>query len=803
MRRKIVSLVVVVTLFVGILAFGVQIGGASTWSVGSGKTFSTIMSAVNAASAGDTILVYPGTYYEEVDISKPLNIISTGGASQTFIDGSTGVTLASAGLVKITAGGNVTFSGFTVENAPLDPSLNEFEIYSSSSTSGVTYVIANNNIVGTGDTSPSDFEVGFYSQHDQANVVFKYNNITNIGGNNIVFEVHTGTTEISYNNLAAGLAGGDSVFFMTYNGTVPDGTVVSTLQNVSGNTFNMGVGPFDYADHSSGISFCTPSDALSVGDGEFTNVLIKGNVFNNLYSNRRGIGFWNGASDGEGGTVAPIVQYNVVNGVGSAANSSGVDFIGANAATNATVSYNTISNCATGVDLRSSGCAPGLKVNYNDFVGNNAGLNNTFGPSSVDARYNYWGDSSGPGGSGPGTGQPVFGNVTFDPWLSNYQLPVSAQVVTNPALIERFAYGGIQFTDFNVSIAVQNVADLYGFEFNMTWDNSLIHLVGVEYAPELNQIWGSASNWTMIQNVTLDGWYDLVALALGTTKGYTYSGTTTLAKLTFRTVNLPCYIAPNYQLQTRLHFSTVKLSNHYAQAISATVNDGQYLIHAEPPLLQVLPASIVCRKLNQNSTIQIEIMDALNVSGIDVQIKYNTTLLTPSLIQWDDLSGFLPGPYLVKTYSVDSVNGLIRFQVVENTTANPPLGIGDCLLANVTFTVIKAMIWKNATGWTNYMEDSINLTNWNVTVCCSSGSYSLTGNLVITSGTDYRYVPIQGDVDSNGNVNILDLASVSMLYNVKSGDPRYNPNYDLNNDGIIDIYDLVYIATNFGYKYDP
>jgi hypothetical protein len=796
MKGKVVSLTVIMIILASAFASNIQISKASTLEVGPGKAYSTIQSAIGAASPGDTVLVYPGTYSEEVTISNQLNVTSSGGATQTFING-TGVIVASAGLVKITAGGNVIFSGFTVENAPLDPSLTAIGILSESSTSGVTYLISNNNIVGTGDTNPADFEAGFYSSNDQANVVFKYNNITNMGGNNIVFEVHTGTTEISYNNLEAGLGGGDAVFFMTYNGVN-----VTTLQNVSGNTFNMGTGAFDYAHRSTGISITTPGAAYGVGDAQFTNVLIQGNVFNNLHSYRRGIGFWNGGGGG-GGTIAPIVQNNIVNGVSGSVNSSGVDFIGANSGQNATVSYNTVSNCAVGVDLRTAGCAPGLKVNYNAFVGNNVGLNNTLGPSSVDARFNYWGDSSGPGGSGPGTGQPILGTAVFDPWLSSYQLPTVTQFAVSPPLVEKFAFGGIQIGDFNVSINVQKVTDLYGFEFNLTWDNSLLNLVGVEYTPELNQIWGSNStNWTKIQNMTQNGWYDLVALALYPTKGYSNSGTATLAKLTFRVVYMPCYIAPNYQLQTRFHFSNVLLGNSNAQSISAFVYDGMYVIHAEPPVLKILPTTTTCSKLNQATTVQFEIMDALDVAGIDFEFSYNATLLKIYSIQWLDLSGFLPGPYVNKTYTVDEVNGLIRFLVFENLTAGAPLASGDRMLVNVTFTAIKAMIWKDATGWINYMDGSMALANWNITVSCP-GIYSLTGNLVNTVGADYRYVPIKGDVDSDGKVNILDLAAVSTLYGLSSTNPGYNVNYDLNNDNKIDLLDLIIIATNFGYKYDP
>ncbi|KAM3068308.1 hypothetical protein ACMFMG_009448 [Clarireedia jacksonii] len=43
---------------------------AATLNVGSGQTYSTITAAYNAAAAGDTIYVYPGTYKEKITISK-------------------------------------------------------------------------------------------------------------------------------------------------------------------------------------------------------------------------------------------------------------------------------------------------------------------------------------------------------------------------------------------------------------------------------------------------------------------------------------------------------------------------------------------------------------------------------------------------------------------------------------------------------------------------------------------------------------------------------------------------------------
>lgn len=47
------------------------------------------------------------------------------------------------------------------------------------------------------------------------------------------------------------------------------------------------------------------------------------------------------------------------------------------------------------------------------------------------------------------------------------------------------------------------------------------------------------------------------------------------------------------------------------------------------------------------------------------------------------------------------------------------------------------------------------------------------------------------DVNGDGKVNILDLASVAQRYNMKNSNNGWVPKYDINNDGIIDIFDLV------------
>jgi len=82
---------------------------ATTLFVGSGQTYSTIGTAISAASAGDTIRVLDGTFNENVLINKQLTLIGNG-VGNSIINGG-----GSGDAVRITAD-SVTLMNFTVMN---------------------------------------------------------------------------------------------------------------------------------------------------------------------------------------------------------------------------------------------------------------------------------------------------------------------------------------------------------------------------------------------------------------------------------------------------------------------------------------------------------------------------------------------------------------------------------------------------------------------------------------------------------------------------------------------------------------
>lgn len=58
-------------------------------------------------------------------------------------------------------------------------------------------------------------------------------------------------------------------------------------------------------------------------------------------------------------------------------------------------------------------------IHYNEIENNpEGGVRNADGNVTVDAENNWWGDPSGPSGSGPGSGDAVSNYVDYDPWLT-------------------------------------------------------------------------------------------------------------------------------------------------------------------------------------------------------------------------------------------------------------------------------------------------------------------------------------------------------------------------------------------------
>ena len=106
----------------------------------------TIQAAINAASAGDTVLVSPGTYYENIDFKgKAITVTSESGASVTTINGGGVATVVTFKTNETSAS---VISGFTITNGYSDSYLPSLGQGAGIFISGASPRILNNEITG-------------------------------------------------------------------------------------------------------------------------------------------------------------------------------------------------------------------------------------------------------------------------------------------------------------------------------------------------------------------------------------------------------------------------------------------------------------------------------------------------------------------------------------------------------------------------------------------------------------------------------------------------------------------------------
>jgi hypothetical protein len=99
-----------------------------------------------------------------------------------------------------------------------------------------------------------------------------------------------------------------------------------------------------------------------------------------------------------------------------------------------TATCTAFANNSVGVHFGSTGSVT-TTIFSSSFVSNTLeGLDND-NPAQVDARYNWWGDASGPSGIGPGTGDAVSGNTLYDPWLADLPFCLASNWLYLPLMV--------------------------------------------------------------------------------------------------------------------------------------------------------------------------------------------------------------------------------------------------------------------------------------------------------------------------------------------------------------------------------
>jgi hypothetical protein len=391
--------------------------------------------------------------------------------------------------------------------------------------------------------------------------------------------------------------------------------------------------------------------------------------------------------------------------------------------------------------------------------------------------------------------------------------------------------------DFSVDINISNVTDLYGWEFYLGWNPSLLSLVSANEGPFLKS--GGNTYFTYYLNTTNE--HVIVDCTLeGEIPGV--SGDGTLATVTFNTTNAG---------QCQLNLYNVDLRDSSDAEIPSQAVGGNFtsMLHdiavtsvtASPTA--GLPGTIV----NVNVTVQDEgnfaevfnLTAYANTQAIGTQqvslnpgdlgnlsFTWNTTgcgkgdynisasvSLAPGEVNAGNSTAAAKTPVTILTPGHDiAVIDLTPLKTIVGQGYNMTIGVTvkNYGVFSETFNV-KA--YANATlvgtqSVTLASAEKADLLFINNTASMTKGKYTLNatagpvpGQTNTTDNTlvdGQLLVAIPGDINGDGTVDIFDAVLLAAAFNSTPGSSNWNPNADINGDGTVDIFDAVIFAANYG-----
>lgn len=396
---------------------------------GSSGCKTTITAAIAAASAGDTILVAPGTYKEDVIITKPVALLGTFRAS--IIDASglaNGIFVNGMSAAPKTGLSNVTVSDFTVRNANFEGIL----VANATDVSLTGNLVTDNNkslniSAATCDKIPA-FETNEGEDCGEG-IHLMATQYVSVVGNEVAWNsggiLITDETGPNHANLISGNNVHDNPYDcgITLASHGPATSVIPTAglpYGVTNNTISNNTSAhngFQVPGAGAGVGIFAPFP----GTTDAGNVVI-GNILRD--NGLPGVTMHNHAA---APSPAPPVNMNDNVIVGNQISGNGADTAdtptsgptGINLFSHASVSGTVISQNAFDnetIDIAFSAPSGQMNVHLNDFNGKAIGVDE-LSAATVDATENWWNCPFGPGSKG-GCATVSGSGVNTSPWLT-------------------------------------------------------------------------------------------------------------------------------------------------------------------------------------------------------------------------------------------------------------------------------------------------------------------------------------------------------------------------------------------------
>ncbi len=484
-----------------IVALLLNVGNAMVWYVHPDSTMNCIQHCLDSCSTGDTVLVGPGTYYENIiwPSTHGIHLISQYGPGTTTIDGnSAGSVIALTSKVDTTT----EVSGFTIQNGRCGLGGGLYCFQSSPTIFGNT--ITNNT---TENMSPG-WGGGIYcyksSPYVRQNSIIS--NHAHVGGGILC---QKSSPVIADNMIAENISHGpvpltdsdSSICLSAYmhsdrRQTDGDGPAIACIDSsapiILNNTITenyassfVSSGGGIYCNYSmaaiSGNTITNNSGAMAGGGGGIICIDDEGTVI----TDNTITGNWCGSGGGINcDNSSPVIEDNRItlnearwltaggNGGGIACFNSSTPTISNNiiemnvcigegrgdgiycSASSPTIDYCSITNNGNDGVYCGNGSSP--EIRYCDIFGNPGyGLYNVDSYVVIDACYNWWGDATGPYHptlNPGGMGDTVSDCVDFNPWLTAPGIQEYARSITPVTHLQVYPNPFTKLTNIGYSI---------------------------------------------------------------------------------------------------------------------------------------------------------------------------------------------------------------------------------------------------------------------------------------------------------------------------------------------------------------
>jgi hypothetical protein len=144
------------------------------------------------------------------------------------------------------------------------------------------------------------------------------------------------------------------------------------------------------------------------------------------------------------------------------------------------------------------------------------------------------------------------------------------------------------------------------------------------------------------------------------------------------------------------------------------------------------------------------------------------------------------------------------FNVTVENLGGYPETFNVTLYANATVisTIINVVLAKNTSRILSFSWNTTSFAygKYTITAKATIVPYEInTANNTLEGGT--VIATIIGDVDGDFHVGILDVVKITSIYGTKRCQSGFNPNCDLDDNGVINILDVVICTSHYGSKY--